>query len=131
MIGLIRLALSPRVLRPLFFALALFVLTMALLPKPPASPLDRFGDKFEHMAAFASLALVAALAWRHARWTRMLVALSAFGAAIEVLQAIPALHRDSDVRDWIADTLAVGAVLLIARIALRPGRTVPNDPALD
>ncbi len=127
MTGLIRLALSPRLLRLLFFALAVFVLTMALLPKPPASPLDRFGDKFEHIAAFASLTLVAALAWRDARWTWMLAALSAFGAAIEVLQAIPALHRDSDVRDWVADTLAVAAVLIVVRLAV----TVFNRAALD
>jgi VanZ family protein len=36
-----------------------------------------------------------------------------FGAFIEVVQAIPALHRDSDVKDWIADTIAAAAVLLL------------------
>jgi hypothetical protein len=34
---------------------------------------------------------------------------------IELVQAIPALHRDSDVKDWIADTLAAGVVLLFVR----------------
>ena len=32
---------------------------------------------------------------------------------IEVLQSIPALHRDCDIRDWIADTVAIAVVLLI------------------
>jgi hypothetical protein len=38
-----------------------------------------------------------------------------FGAFIELVQAIPALGRDSDVRDWVADTAAIIAVLLIVR----------------
>jgi hypothetical protein len=38
-----------------------------------------------------------------------------FGAVIEVVQAIPMLHRDSDVMDWIADTAAVLVVLLLIR----------------
>ena len=33
--------------------------------------------------------------------------LSFLGALIEVLQAIPELHRDCDIRDWIADTAAI------------------------
>jgi hypothetical protein len=45
----------------------------------------------------------------------LFVALSAFGGFIEVVQAIPALHRDSDIKDWIADTLACGIVLLFIR----------------
>ena len=44
---------------------------------------------------------------------RLLVGLSLFGAAIEVVQAIPALHRDSDVSDWLADTIAAVAVVLL------------------
>ena len=41
--------------------------------------------------------------------------LSAFGALIEVLQMIQVLHRDADVRDWIADTAAIVVATLIAR----------------
>jgi len=46
----------------------------------------------------------------------LLVRLSLFGAAIEVVQAIPSLHRDSDILDWLADTAAVAVVLLIVRM---------------
>ena len=107
--------LSPRLLRPLFWLLLAFALTMALLPKPPSLPIDRFGDKFEHMLAFAALAGVANLGWREVPAWRTGLQLSAFGVLIELLQRIPALHRDSDPRDWIADTLAIVAATLIAR----------------
>ncbi|MDL2353509.1 MAG: hypothetical protein QFC78_11775 [Pseudomonadota bacterium] len=111
--------LSPRWLRPLFWLLLAFALVMALLPKPPQLPIDRFGDKFEHMLAFAALAGVANLGWRQIPAWRIGLQLSAFGALIEVLQMIPSLHRDSDLRDWIADTLAIVVATLIARMLAR------------
>ncbi|MFM5894945.1 MAG: hypothetical protein ACKOQM_11035 [Novosphingobium sp.] len=111
--------LSPRLLRPLFWLLFAFALVMALLPKPPSLPIDQFGDKFAHMLAFASLAGVANLAWRNIPAWRIGLQLSAFGALIEVLQMTPSLHRDADVRDWIADTLAIVVATLIARILAR------------
>ena len=110
---------APGVLRPLFWLLAAFALVMALLPKPPNLPIDQFGDKFAHMLAFAVLAGVANLGWRTIKALRIALSLSAFGALIEVLQLIPALHRDSDLRDWLADTAAIVAATLIARALLR------------
>ena len=126
---MVRHLLSSRLLRPLFWALAVFALTMALLPKPPGTPIDSLGDKFAHMLAFSVLTGVAAFAWRDTRWSRITIALSLFGAAIEVLQAIPALHRDSDWRDWVADTVAVLVVIGLARWLAR--RLVPTGSALD
>jgi hypothetical protein len=42
---------------------------------------------------------------------------------IEVLQSIPALHRDCDIMDWVADTgailVALALVALIRRLWLR------------
>jgi hypothetical protein len=47
--------------------------------------------------------------------------LSLFGASIELVQAIPVLHRDSDPLDWIADTIACIIVLgVIAWWRARP-----------
>jgi hypothetical protein len=90
------------------FWLALAVaVTMALLPHPPQLPIDRFGDKFEHMLAFATLTLLADFAFPAAPRLRIAERLSFLGALIEVTQSIPALHRDCDIRDWIADTLAI------------------------
>ena len=53
--------------------------------------------------------------------TGLLATLSLFGAVIEIVQSIPALHRDSDVLDWIADTAAVVVVLVLVRWWRRRG----------
>ncbi|RMB37066.1 hypothetical protein C8J47_0646 [Sphingomonas sp. PP-F2F-G114-C0414] len=104
--------------RPLFLRIALvlaivFAVTMALLPKPPHMPIDQFGDKFEHMLAFATMSLLAAFAYPTAKLSRIGERFSFLGALIEVLQSIPSLHRDCDIHDWIADTFAITVVLLI------------------
>ena len=105
----------------LFLAVAVAV-TMALLPQPPHLPIDRFGDKFAHMLAFATMALLAALAYQRIRLVRLGERLSFLGALVEVMQSIPSLHRDCDIRDWVADTIAIVAVLLIvATIRRRSG----------
>jgi hypothetical protein len=39
------------------------------------------------------------------------IALSAFGAAIEVVQGLRIVSRDRDFRDWAADTTAIAAAL--------------------
>ena len=44
--------------------------------------------------------------------------LSFVGALIEVAQALPALGRDCDIRDWIADTLSIVLVMALMRIIL-------------
>ena len=98
----------------LFWAALAFAVTMALLPEPPHLPTDGFGDKFQHMLAFSTLSLLAVLAWPRAELLRIGERLSFVGALIEVLQAIPALHRDCDIKDWIADTIAIAVVLLLA-----------------
>lgn len=98
-----------------FFVLWAFALFMALSPRPPKLPIDRFGDKAEHVLAFAVLTLFARLGFRDAPDRRILERMSFAGAMVEVLQSIPALHRDCDWRDWMADTLAVAVVLLMMR----------------
>ena len=99
-------------LRLLFWAGAAFALVMALVPHPPHVPGEP-SDKVQHIIAFATLATLAAWAYRRTSLIRIVVGLSLFGALIEVLQAIPMLHRDSDVLDWIADTLACAFVLAV------------------
>lgn len=97
--------------RLLFWAAATFAFVMAVLPHPPEIPGEP-NDKLQHIAAFATLGALGAWAYVEAALLRLLVGLSLFGALIEFVQAIPSLHRDSDVKDWIADTLACGLVLL-------------------
>ena len=83
---------------------------MAAVPHPPEVPAEP-NDKVEHMIAFATLAMLAAFAFPRTALLRLLVGLSLFGALIEVVQAIPALQRDSDIKDWAADTVAAGLIL--------------------
>lgn len=100
-----------------FWACLIGAVTLAVLPHPPHLPFE-LGDKIQHMAAFATLTLGAAFAWPQAPRMRILERLSFVGALIEVVQSIPQLHRDCDIRDWVADTAAIAAVLLILK-ALR------------
>lgn len=106
-----------------FWVAATGAVVMALLPKPPHVPLDRYGDKVEHMIAFATLAFLAVLAFPRMPRLRIVERLSFLGALIEVLQSIPALHRDCDIRDWIADTIAVVVVVAVMNL-IRPARRV-------
>lgn len=99
-----------RLAQAAFWAALAFAVVMATLPKPPALPTDQFGDKFEHMLAFATLTVLASLAFPRFALARIVERLSFLGALIEILQSIPALHRDCDIRDWIADTLAIAVV---------------------
>ena len=112
--------LSPfvvRLARAAFWTAAIGAVTMAVLPTPPHLAIDRFGDKFEHMLAFATLALLAAGAFPRVSLARIAERLSFLGALIEVTQSSPTLHRDCDIRDWVADTLAVLAVLALVMLA--------------
>ena len=98
-----------------FAAALLFTLIMAWLPNPPALPVD-VGDKTQHMAAFVVLSVLAALAFPEEPLARIGERLSFLGAIIEVVQNIPAVHRDCDIMDWLADTVAVIATLIIVAI---------------
>lgn len=124
-----RILCRPIWLRLAFWLAASFALVMAILPKPPQLP-GAPSDKIQHIVAFVVLAGLAAAAYRRASLVVIAAGLSAFGALIEFLQALPMLHRDSDVRDWLADTAASTAVLLIIglwRIYLERKPYSPKD----
>jgi hypothetical protein len=105
---------ASRTSRAIFWMAACFAFAMAVLPHPPEIPGEP-NDKVQHIAAFATLALLGAFAYPRTLLFKLLAGLSLFGAFIEVVQAIPALHRDSDMLDWLADTVAVAVVLLFVR----------------
>jgi VanZ family protein len=111
-------------LRTLFWAAATFTFVMAVLPHPPRLPGEP-SDKIQHIVAFATLTMLGSWAYSKTRPFKLLVGLSVFGALIEVVQAIPALHRDSDVVDWLADTIAVLVVLALVRALRRPAKGSP------
>lgn len=107
----------------LAFWLALaFAVTMALLPKPP-EVMGGVGDKYQHMLAFSCLTVLASIGYAAAPPLRIAERLSFVGALIEVLQSIPALHRDCQIMDWVADTGAILATLAVVGLLRRYGRS--------
>jgi hypothetical protein len=54
---------SHRLFVALFWVTLAGAVTMAVLPSPPHTPIDGFGDKFEHMLAFATLTVLAEFAF--------------------------------------------------------------------
>ena len=121
---------SPPTFRIAFYAAVVVSVIAALAPSPEFEPSFRNVDKVQHMAAFAVLAGLARFGFPDASQWRIIERLSFLGAAIEVFQSIPALHRDCDVWDWAADTLAATvAVVVLTRLIARRGAA--PDPAAD
>jgi len=102
------------ILRTAFWFAALLALVMASLPHPPEIP-GAPNDKIQHIAAFLALGTLASFAYPRTGSVRIGVGLSLFGALIEIVQAIPALHRDSDPFDWLADSAAAAVILILLR----------------
>lgn len=103
--------------RVLLAAALVLAVTLALVPHPPT--VRDLSDKSQHMAAFATLALLATQAFPRAPLLRVAERLSFLGAMIEVVQSIPALHRSCDIMDWVADTVAIAAALLLVAAVRR------------
>lgn len=104
-----------KLLRILFWLAVAVTLFMALDPHPPQMP---GSDKFQHALGFFVLFVGATLAYPSARLFPLAALLSGFGALIELLQAIPIFGRDCDVMDWVADTAAIVAALVVV-VAVR------------
>lgn len=99
-------------LRVAFWAACVFAFVMAVIPHPPIIP-GHPSDKLQHIFAFLVLAVLGWLAYPALKKRKLLLGLMAFGALIEFVQAIPALHRDADPLDWLADSVASFTVFLI------------------
>jgi Na+/H+-dicarboxylate symporter len=115
--GLPRPALVLIGMKALFWATILFTFVCAEMPATQAPHLFPW-DKAEHFVAFYVLTSLAAAAYPRSSLTIIALWLALFGAAIELVQAIPAIHRDCDIMDWVADVSAVAAALapvLLAR----------------
>lgn len=98
-----------RLPRRVFWAALVLIFALATYPKPPQVGVT---DKLQHMLAFACLSLLGSAAYARIPLVIMALSLAMFGAAIELAQLIPALHRSAELLDWIADMTAVAAVLL-------------------
>lgn len=107
-----------------FWAALIFAFVMAILPKPPQLP-GAPTDKIQHILAFVALTILANAGYSRLRPMTLIFALAGFGALIEIVQAIPALHRSSDIMDWLADIAAalitMGIVIGLRRLRPAPG----------
>lgn len=109
----------------LFWATVAVAFGFAIWPHQidiPGNP----SDKVQHIAAFAVIAALATMAFPRIPPLRIVAGLSAYGALIEFVQWIPALHRDSDICDWVADTAASAIVLLIVWFWRRRANALSN-----
>jgi hypothetical protein len=99
-----------RLAQAAFFAALIFTFVSAVLPPRETLHLVPW-DKAQHFIAFYALTGLAAAAFPKRKLLWIAASLSAFGALIEVVQAMPIVNRDCDVWDWVADTLAIAAAL--------------------
>jgi VanZ family protein len=117
-------------LRLAFWIAAIVALVMALVPHPPQLPGEP-SDKVKHIAAFLFLGALGSFAYPKRPPAYLAAGLSLFGAAIEILQLIPALHRDGDPVDWVADTVAAAlAIFLLRRLIRGRGEATPESRRL-
>lgn len=106
-----RLALLVRVA---FWCALAFAYICALIPGGPEL---EGSDKFTHLVAFGTLAFLARVGWARQRVLAIALALILFGIFIEISQMIPALHRDAEAMDVVADAGGVALGLLAGSVA--------------
>jgi hypothetical protein len=94
----------------IFWAAMLVIFVEAFVPSNDTIPLFPW-DKAEHFVAFYVLTLLAAAAFPRRSLILIAGTLSALGASIELVQALPIVNRDCDFWDWVADTIAIAAAL--------------------
>jgi hypothetical protein len=100
-----------RLAQAVFVVAVLFTFYSAVVP-PAKMPVHLVPwDKAEHFIAFYVLTYlgVAAFPRRSTLWLALV--LSAFGAAIEIVQGTDYVRRDRDFWDWVADTIAIVAAI--------------------
>ena len=114
-------------IRILFWIALTLSLVFALLPQPPEIP-GPTNDKVQHILAFLTLGGLGSFAYPKSNPVYLGAGLSLFGGLVEVLQAIPALHRDADPVDWMADTAAAALIIIFLRwLTARLSRTAREE----
>jgi VanZ family protein len=96
-----------------FWLAALFAYVEAIMPARDQIALSGW-DKINHMAAFFVITFLARAAYPRIPVFRLFLMMAAFGAFIELSQALPFIHRDAEWADWFADLIATLLGLVIA-----------------
>lgn len=101
----------PATWRPALQITTLFlIIVIAWLAFRPAAGADAGlpWDKANHALALAVLTGVSALGWPRLGFGRLAVIMLLGGIVIELVQGLPAVGRDADVWDVVADMVGVG-----------------------
>jgi len=110
----------PRLWLTIGWLMIVFVVVSCMLPAPVIEPIaGLLWDKAEHALAFFGMTLWFCGLYRPARWPRLALAFVALGILIELAQGAFTTTRAMDARDAFADTVGVGAALLIAWAGLK------------
>ena len=114
-----------------FWSAALGVAVLSLMPIAYLPPqVFSLWDKAQHALAFTALALLGLLAYPRQPW-RMVLALLAFGGAIELAQAATG-WRYGEWSDWLADTVGLAAGSALAahprRLIALPAQPTAQTP---
>ena len=96
-----------------FWAAVLFAYVEAILPGREVINLAKW-DKLNHMIAFFTITFLARAAYPRIPIFRLFVMMAAFGAFIELSQALPFIGRDAEWDDWLADMIATLVALIVA-----------------
>src|SRR3954471_14525080 len=91
--------------RGTFAVVVLVSLAILFAPGSDVPPSPPGVDKLVHGSLF--LALAVSGSWAGIRSGVLAVLLPLYAAASELIQDIPALHRDATVGDWLADVVGV------------------------
>jgi VanZ family protein len=105
-------------------AIAVFWLAMAFAFYCAVAPVEKLHlgdrDKVEHVLAFFTLTILCTVAYPRRALAVSGLKMLAFGAFIEIVQSIPALGRQADVADLVADGCAIlAAISVMAATGLR------------
>ncbi|HVN98552.1 MAG TPA: hypothetical protein VMT49_00800 [Steroidobacteraceae bacterium] len=98
--------------------LALVVIVSSLVPSEDL-PRLQLSDKFEHLIAYAGLAVWFGGLLPPRRYVALALALLALGGGIEIAQGLMGLGREADWRDFLADALGVGFGLSLGLAGLQ------------
>lgn len=112
-----------RIARVVFWISLMAVLALATYPTEVLP--DYYSDKSQHIAAFAALTALALFSYPHTGLLRIGAALILFGGLIELIQMVPAIGRDGDLKDFVADIAAVMSILALT-VAVRKVRGVQH-----
>lgn len=117
----------PRLMQAAFWGAIAFTFICAELPAESLPQLELW-DKLQHFGAFFVLASLGAFAYPDRPFRTVGAGLAAFGVLIELVQALPFVHRDAEVLDVVADVIGITVALVPLRLFGLPKYRRAHEP---